>query len=252
MCKSCKLIFRSRRPTQDEIQASYDSDETFSSWEEQYTERHTMWSRRVKLIQGFSTGSKLLDIGTGDGHFLDIARESGFCCEGTEFSNAGKSRAEKLGFKIHFGQLMELNLPADSFDIVTIWHVLEHVPNPGDILKDVFRILKPGGIIAVAVPNEENLLFRWRIRKTSVNPLGEHEWGKEIHLTHFQPQTLRRSIRRNGFGLTYFGVDDVYGNRNFRNMSVLNLHKIFSLLSGWHFSIAMICVAQKPVSRLGE
>lgn len=211
-------------------------------------ERRAMWSRRMQIVKRFSNGENLLDIGTGDGHFMDVAAKEGYSCQGTEFSNAGKQRAEKRGFLIHFGQLNELHLPSSSYDVITMWHVLEHVPNPGDVLREIWRLLKPGGIVVIAVPNEENTLLRWRLRKTPMNPLGNHEdaWGNEIHLTHFQPNTMRRSLEICGYRLMFFGVDDIYKQRTVRNLSVVWLQKLLSYLSGWHFSMAMLAVAKKP------
>lgn len=246
-CTKCEIIFRSRRPLQKDIKLSYDSDNTYSSWEPTHSERRFMWKRRIHLVKRYSKGTHLLDIGSGDGHFLEVATEDGYVCEGTEFSNAGMARTEKRGFDLHFGQLLDLQLRSSFYDVVTIWHVLEHVPNPGDVLREAYRILKPGGIIVVAVPNEENCLFRWRLRKSSINPLGDQNniWGQEIHLTHFQPQTLRRALGICGFQIQYFGVDDIYKHRSRRNLFVLSLQKVLSFFIRWHFSMAMVAVAKK-------
>ena len=70
-------------------------------------------------------------------------------------------------------------------------------------------------------------------------------WGHEIHLTYFQPRTLRNALQRAGLKVKNFGVDDIYGLRSFRNRAVLAMHKTLSALFWWHFSMAMYAICEK-------
>ena len=190
-----------------------------------------------------------MDVGTGDGHFLDVAREAGFQVEATELSDTGIERARQRGFSVHKGQMLDIDFQGRRFDAITIWHVLEHVPNPGEMLREIYSLLKPGGILAVAVPNEENKLLRHRLGlRTESNPLGSLDWGKEIHLTHFQPWTLRRNLQKVGFEILDFGVDDIYLVRSGRNRLVLAAQCFLSRLTGYHFSMAMYCICRRPLT----
>lgn len=245
-CGDCAVYFRNPRPTQEEIERSYNAGENYAQWSASDQDaRRALWLRRLRAIPARPPG-ELLDIGTGDGFFLGLARAAGFGVTGTDASAAGVEIARRAGHRILHGQLMALDLPAAHFDVVTIWHVLEHVPDPGAVLGRIFALLKPGGVLALAVPNEENSLFRWRIGWRKTPPFRPFEWGHEIHLTHFQPHTLRSALRRAGFEVLRFGVDDIYADRSPANLFKLYAQKTVSAWTGWHFSMAMYCVCRKP------
>ncbi len=205
-----------------------------------------MWKRRLDLLKRFKNAGRLLDVGAGDGYFLDMAKDGGFSTYGTELSSTGAGYADKLGHRLLLGQLKDIDFGGLKFDVITLWHVLEHLPNPGEALSIISGLLDPGGIFALAVPNEENHLFRYRMGlKKCPNPLGPIVWGEEIHLTHFQPATLRSALRARGFEVRDFGVDDIYWDRSVKNLAKLAMQKSLSALFGWHFSMAMYCVCSQ-------
>jgi 2-polyprenyl-3-methyl-5-hydroxy-6-metoxy-1,4-benzoquinol methylase len=209
-CLHCHVYFRNPRPTQEEIRRSYDFGSNYIEWQKDDTKRTGMWRRRLELIRRFAKGGKLLDVGAGDGFFLDMAKAAGFETYGTELSSTGASYAEKRGHHLLLGQLKDIDFKELKFNVIALWHVLEHLPNPGEALTIIHNLLEPGGVFALAVPNEENHLFRHRAGlKKSANPLGEMVWAKEIHLTHFQPATLKSSLADHGFEVRQFGVDDI-------------------------------------------
>jgi SAM-dependent methyltransferase len=245
-CGGCGVYFRNPRPTQADIQRSYDVGSNYAEWQEQAEARALMWKRRVDLITPFKQSGRLLDIGAGDGNFLDTAKAEGFETYGTELSHTGADYAAKRGHKLLIGQIREIDFTDLKFDVITIWHVLEHVPNPGEVLRIISGLLKPGGVLALAVPNEENHLFRYRLRgKRGPNPLGSLTWSKEIHLTHFQPATLRHGLRESGLIPVRFGVDDIYSDRSPKNMAKLLMQKSLSMMLQWHFSMAMYFICRK-------
>lgn len=92
----------------------------------------------------------LLDIGAGTGEFLNVAKLDGWKCVGVEPNDKAKAIAVKKGvsFVDTTGQLED-----QSFDMITMWHVLEHVPNIENQILDLKRLLKPNGTILIAVPN---------------------------------------------------------------------------------------------------
>jgi 2-polyprenyl-3-methyl-5-hydroxy-6-metoxy-1,4-benzoquinol methylase len=246
-CGSCRVYFRDPRPTQAEIRRSYDFGSNYAEWQKDDSKRIRMWERRMDLVTGFKKSGRLLDVGAGDGYFLDLAKAAGFSTYGTELSSTGAGYAEKRGHHLLLGQLRDIDFKGLKFDVISLWHVLEHLPDPGEALSIVFDLLEPGGIFVLAVPNEENQLFRYRAGlKKSSNPLGPMVWAKEIHLTHFQPATLRAALRDHGFKVEKFGVDDIYWDRSASNMAKLAMQKSLSALLQWHFSMAMYCVCSRP------
>ena len=246
-CAACHLLFRNPRPTQAEIARSYDTGGTFGAWQEQEMERAAMWDRRAALLRRFQPCGRLLDVGTGDGRFLQTCRTLGYESVGTEVSEAGANYARQKGLDVRMGQIVTLDLALDSFDVATIWHVLEHVPDPGAVLRKVRTLLRPGGILIVAVPNEENYFVRRHFGKEKGSPFAPLEFGGEIHLTYFRPATLRATLRTAGFEVLEFGVDDGYLVRDLKMKIKFTLQQSLARLSGWHFAVAMYAICRRPL-----
>lgn len=244
-CASCGLLFRNPRPTQAEIARSYDTGGTFAEWQDQESARAAMWERRLELIRRFQPAGKLLDVGTGDGRFLQPCRDCGYEVTGTEVSTAGAAYAQRNGLDVKMGQITDIDLPAESFDVITIWHVLEHVPEPGAVLRKVYSLLRPGGFLAVAVPNEENYFVRRRLGKAKSSPFDPLRFGGEIHLTYFRPGTLRATLKCAGFQLMDFGVDDLYALRDAKMRTRLKIQQLLARTVRWHFAVAMYAICRK-------
>ena len=207
-----------------------------------------MWERRAAIIRRFQANGKLLDVGTGDGRFLRICRDLGYDVVGSEVSKAGASYSNKEGFDIKIGQITDIELPHESFDVVTIWHVLEHVPEPRAVLHKVYSLLRPGGILAVAVPNEENFFVRRHLGiPTAHSPFDPLRFGGEIHLTYFRPATLRAVLKSAGFEILEFGVDDLYHQRDWKMRSKLSVQRLLAKTLQWHFAVAMYAVCRRPL-----
>jgi SAM-dependent methyltransferase len=172
-CAACGVYFRNPRPTQAEIQRSYDFGSNYAEWQKDETSRRAMWLRRLALIRPFNHAGRLLDIGAGDGYFLDIAKAGGFETFGTELSLTGAEYAKGRGHQLLIGQLKEIDFKELKFDVVTIWHVLEHLPNPGEALAIISALLKPDGILALAVPKRrESPLQTSSSRRARRKPAG--------------------------------------------------------------------------------
>ena len=245
-CQSCHLLFRNPRPTQAEIARSYDTGGTFAAWQDEDADRALMWARRAALIRRFSSGGNLLDVGTGDGRFLQLCRSAGYEVVGTEVSETGAAYARRQGFDVRMGQVTEIELPPASFDIITVWHVLEHVPEPRAVLTKLHSLLRPHGVLIVAVPNEENFLFRQRLGFPGpARPFDPLPFGGEIHLTYFQPRTLLSTLRAAHLVPVEFGVDDLYAKRDAKMKIKLALQQTMARYFHWHFAVAMYAICRR-------
>lgn len=245
-CEACELLFRNPRPTQSEIARSYDTGGTFAVWQEEETARAAMWERRLAMLCKYKNQGRLLDVGTGDGRFLRVCRDAGFSVEGTEVSSAGAAYAQRQGFEVKMGQFTAIDLPGSSFDAITIWHVLEHVPDPAAVLRKAHSLLRADGVLIVAVPNEENFFVRRRLGLSETsNPFAPLIFGGEIHLTYFRPSSLLSTLRSAGFEVLYFGVDDIYSARNATMHLKLTLQRWLARLLHWHFGVAMFAVGRR-------
>jgi 2-polyprenyl-3-methyl-5-hydroxy-6-metoxy-1,4-benzoquinol methylase len=164
---------------------------------ENYQPETSCWVRWFEILNNRRTmglltrarpcGRRLLEVGVGSGSLLLAAREQGFEVMGCDLSRAICTRAERLGIRVHCGRLEELQ-GEGQFDMVLINHVLEHVHDPVALLRDARRLLAPGGLVHICVPNvscSEARLRGW----TSYEP---------YHLTYFTPATLKHAITSSG------------------------------------------------------
>ena len=136
---------------------------------------------------------KLLDIGCGDGDFLKNMKDDGWQVYGIEPSKSGAELSRRrLKDNVYNAELEKVKFPNGFFDVVTMWHVLEHVHKPNDIVKEVGRITRKNGIFIVAVPNIDSFQAR----------IGGKKWfhlDVPRHLYHFSPKTLNKLLENNGF-----------------------------------------------------
>jgi SAM-dependent methyltransferase len=178
-------------------------EEYYEPWQgREEAARLRLWIRRMRVVGRRAAGGSLLDIGCGDGLFLWVARNAGWRVEGIEFSPEGASRAAaRLGRPVAIGDLSRTAALPGPFDVVTLWHVLEHLPEPRPMIEAARRRLKPGGLLVVAVPNLDNLPMQlaYRLARGRRLPLYEPGW-REPHLSHFNPSTLGALLAGAGLG----------------------------------------------------
>jgi SAM-dependent methyltransferase len=172
--------------------------------------------RRVHRAEGLLrqvTGGRpgrVLDLGCGDGFFLERLVAKGHAAAGTELSAATAKRAARVaGIDLRTGTLAESSFPAASFDLVTAWHVLEHLPEPGLTLARCRRWLAPGGMLLAAVPNSGS----WQAR---VFGAAWFHLDPPRHLHQFSTASLARvlavagfepvAVRQFSFGQNVYGV----------------------------------------------
>jgi len=144
------------------------------------------------FLDGITPG-KLLDVGCGDGTYLNRMRGLGWTVEGVDFdAKAITSAKKKYGLDLRSGDLASAGFPDNSFDAVTLSHVIEHVPDPIGLLTEAKRVLKPGGQLVVTTPNSGSY---------GHDTFRAHWFGFDPprHLQLFSPKTLRETARRAGF-----------------------------------------------------
>lgn len=113
---------------------------------------------RVLGLNALENG-KVLDIGCGNGHLIKRLAKMGWDVEGMDFDPVAVEYCNQQGLNARAGDFFELNYPSNTYDAVTMSHVIEHVPDPLKTLKEIHRILKPGGKIVMATPNSESWMY---------------------------------------------------------------------------------------------
>jgi 2-polyprenyl-3-methyl-5-hydroxy-6-metoxy-1,4-benzoquinol methylase len=150
------------RPVQSDIARTYNTGQTYDAWHRETNTKNwdSLWTRRLQFVSRFKSGGRHLDIGAGDGTFLRKTKEAGFSVIGTELSELCATFIRQTGFDVKLGQFTEIKLPEEKYDLITLWHILEHVPNPGAVMSRINKIIAPDGILVIAVPNEDHPIWR--------------------------------------------------------------------------------------------
>jgi SAM-dependent methyltransferase len=202
-CNRCGVIRQDPRPTMDTIGRYYSAD--YEPYLKAIVEERSAWRRlnrrygmykRWRHISAYKQQGVLLDVGCAAGNFLyEMHRQGGWVVQGVEPNVEMATYAQNYyGFDIHVGTLSTFEAPAASFDVVTLWHVLEHMHYPRKNLEKIHQLLKPGGLLVFSIPNTNSIDARW---------FGHYWFGWELprHLYHFPEDVMKDWLRRLGFQL---------------------------------------------------
>jgi len=139
------------------------------------------------------TPGRVLDVGCGRGRFLQAMARSGWVVQGVE-PDPVAAASPPAGVPIHKGDLRSLDPGTGRFDMICLWHVLEHLTDPVEELRHAGQLLQPGGVLFLAVPNLDSIQARIG---------GEHWFHLDLprHALHFTPDSLERTLAAAGLAL---------------------------------------------------
>lgn len=190
-CKDCGFIFTSPQFTPEEYDFIY--SQVASSWskdESQTTSEHARFAGLAKALRRHASGGRLLDFGCGSGAFLEQIPE--FDAIGFEVD----SEQSDWDGKVFRGSVDDARQQSSefadgSFDIITAWDVLEHLPKLDQSLDQIYAMLKPGGLFVFTVPNVGSAAAK----------LTGRFWNSFLleHIWYFRPDTIERILTRRGF-----------------------------------------------------
>lgn len=202
-CTRCGLVYTNPRLTSTTLANIY-SEEHYSkaSASGQYClavgVTKNQFVRGLELLARYKKGGRLLDVACGAGFFLEQAKAVGIWdIFGVDLSPyASELARQRIGDHIYTGTLEDAGFVDSWFDAITMWSLLEHVPDPRSTLNETKRILKEDGVLLIAVPNINYLLLRKRMAKLILRPFTLHP---DEHLCHFSQHTLRAMLSQTGF-----------------------------------------------------
>jgi len=201
-CRECNFIFTQDYPEEDEIGRYYESEDYISHSDTSkgfsnklYRLARSFMLRRKRNLIIKTTGLKngdLLDIGSGTGYFVSVMNEAGWQVKGIEINEKARDFSRS-----HFG--IDIDAPSalstydsDSFDCITLWHVLEHFHDPFKYMSEIRRVLKPDAYCVIALPNSFSYDAGYYKRFWAA-------WDVPRHLWHFCPETFRVFAGKTGF-----------------------------------------------------
>ena len=209
ICQNCGLVFLHPLPSSEQIKGYYPeyycsrenpknpvSTHNLFAWIKQLEKdlRNFLLQREIRHIQKLiNKGGRILDVGCGSGELLALFKAKGYEVYGVEvLPELARLARERFGLEVRQGDFLASGYPADYFDLVIFYHVLEHLPEPDLGLAEAKRVLKKGVFLLLQVPNIASYQFR----------IFKQRWfALELprHLYHFSPTTLELLLKNTGF-----------------------------------------------------
>ncbi len=190
-CTSCKFIFMEKIPSEQELTDYYAQ---YSYSEDAYLSPLTIKSYNLLLdeFEKYRKHNRILDVGCGRGWFLQEAKKRGWVVYGTEYSSTALDLCNNEGIKMHSGALTENAFESNYFDVVTSFEVLEHINNPQEEIKSIYKFLRRGGLFYITTPNFNSYL-RYQL-KEKYNIICYPE-----HLSYYTRKSLKYLLSNNNF-----------------------------------------------------
>jgi 2-polyprenyl-3-methyl-5-hydroxy-6-metoxy-1,4-benzoquinol methylase len=195
-CRTCGLVFREKFPSPTDLENTYEEAYSDSNIEQAGTDQEsgafaTEAYGRYLLNRYIRPGMRVLDFGAGTGELVMLLRQAGVNAIGLEFSSAARDYCEKRrGFQL--AHVLSA-FPAESFDLVVMIEVVEHLTDLWGTLSNVREMLKPNGVLFITTPNRRG--FRARVEKGFWR-----EATKKYHLFLFDFSSMAHHLRANGYG----------------------------------------------------
>jgi len=219
VCPECGLGVMKDFPKKEKVLNFYEKfyDEKESQRFNYLFEKAILFFRylRLKKVQKYGKKGKLLDIGFGRTTDLEIFKKNGWEAYGTQIVPHTVAIAKKKGLNAFLGELTDAKYPKQSFDTVTIWHVLEHLPEPEVYIKEIKRILAPEGKLIIEVPNFQSPIAKYF----------KCDWFSldlPHHLYQFTPPSLTKLLNKHGFSVQKIGYFSIEQSPFSAMQSVLN------------------------------
>ncbi len=219
-CGGCNVVYVHPLPTWEEKEdvetaafADEMLDETvqfFDAYGADFREDNVIkaFRRAVSLLDKYSTPGRMLDVGPGTGVFMHLASDAGWDPRGIDLTSQSAETAEKeFGLPVDVGNFFHYEYEPESFDCVSMNDVLEHALNPVEFLERAHSLLKPDGVVSIAVPSQHSLftllvdIWVWLFGVGKAYLL-DRLYVKP-HLYYFGPRELRATMQRSGFDVIH-------------------------------------------------
>jgi 2-polyprenyl-3-methyl-5-hydroxy-6-metoxy-1,4-benzoquinol methylase len=190
-CTNCSFLFTNPRPTPKDLGAYYESEEYISHSNKSSNLTNTLYkiarrftlTNKLKIINKLTDTKTILDYGCGTGYFLSTCKQNGWAINGFEPNIAAREQANVNANTTILSEIEDLK-KIKKVSLITLWHVLEHIPDLNKIFSILKSTLSANGKIIIAVPNHESY---------DANHYKEHWAAYDVprHLYHFSKHTMK-------------------------------------------------------------
>lgn len=199
-CKKCKVFFTNHFISNEELKLHYSNHyyskdlSRLKGFFEDFIPLR--WLQRKSNVERFKPAGKILDIGCGNGKFLLSLKKDKWEIHGVELTEESAKLALQQSVKVHIGDILKLDLFDEYFDVITMWHVFEHIRDPQTLLRKIYSWLKRDGLLVIAVPNIDSL-------QAKIFYKCWYHLDMPRHFFHYSPESLNHLLRKNHFTVFY-------------------------------------------------
>lgn len=173
--------------------------QNLEEYREQYLQsRLEVYRRSLPTIENFREGNRLLEVGAGYGHFLELAARAGWVAHGVEISQYCCEVARSRGLTVLHGQLQDVQPVGAPYDVIAMWDVIEHFTQPIEVILMCCKLLRKGGALVMRTPNAQALNPSFAPGRIAYKNLA-YPANTAEHVFHFRPQELVSIIEKLGF-----------------------------------------------------
>jgi len=246
-CPSCNFVLTDPRPEDDALPNYYQSDKYIShtGGNKSLVDNIYLLARKItlgwkrNLTRKYSEGNKILDIGCGTGEFLHEMKSQGWAISGVEPSSNAREASQKKTEATIFKSLADVT--ENNFNAITLWHVLEHLPDPNQALKTIRNLLSQSGTVFIAVPN---------LRSYDATYYQSYWAGYDVprHLWHFDKKNMETLLRKNDLELVKImpmRLDSFYVSLLSESYKNSNRPKLIQLFSAFIVGLKSNFIARK-------
>ena len=197
-CSGCGFTFRTGAADAESDSRYVDPEYTHITWtrkpyRESTEEFITLYNPLLEKLEGWVSPGKLIDVGCGPGFMLEAAHRRGWEVVGVDPSSFAATHVVKtFGLQVIQKTFEEANLAENFFDAAVLMHAIEHLPDPVATLREVFRMLRPGGVLMIETPNLDCNDARYQAQQWPI-------WNVPEHTCLFNPGTLSLALQKAGF-----------------------------------------------------
>lgn len=195
-CTSCEMVYVDCLLRPEALDSLYRNEDTYSEILQNEVQKKLDDLKFLYFLdlieETLPAKGSLLDIGCGPGHFLSLAKERDWLVTGCEFNRSCLPHLQKAGIPVINRPIEDANIPDGSFDCVTLFTVLEHIPDPKNLLRQIHRILVKEGVTGILVPNIDAMANRVLHEKSTT-------FSGDVHINMFSDATLRKMLEETGF-----------------------------------------------------